>query len=204
MNTIAGNTEPLLHVCDNLNGLIRMIDGGGTLSLVPATQDDRASRPTSTPLQAANSTIIASYGPRYMTIGLGDCKYEWDVTVMDVPSPIIGADFVMEYHLAGDYIMGLLLDLDNKTVAGNVFAAHSFCINFVNNAYTELLDECPELTTLAFSPDKVKHGVQHHIPTEGTPIYARACRLTLDELAAAKAEFDKLLKLGIVRRSKSS
>ena len=111
----------------------------------------------------------------------------------------------MEYHLAGDHTMGLLLDLDNNTtVAGKVLTGHSYRVNFVNNNYTKLLDERPELTTLAFSPDKAKHGVQHHITTEGPPVYARARRLAPDQLAAAKAEFDKLLKLGIVRRSNSA
>ena len=98
-----------------------------------------------------------------------------------------------------------MLDLkNNTTVAGKVFAAHSYRVNFINNAYTKLLDECPELTTLAFSPDKAKHGGQHYITTEGPPVYARARRLAPDQLAAAKAEFDKLRKLGIVRRSNSA
>ena len=118
----------------------------------------------------ANGTTIANYGSPHMIIGLGDHRFEWDVTVADVTSPILEADFLMEYHLASDHTMGLLLDLDNNTtVAGKVFAAHSYHVNFVNKAYTKLLDERPELTTLAFSPDKAKHGVQHHITTEGPP-----------------------------------
>ena len=84
-----------------------------------------------------------------------------------LPATVPGADFLMEYHLTGDHY--------NKTiVAGKVFAAHSFCISL-------------ELTTLAFSPDKIKHGIQHHIPTEGTPIYARARRLVPYQLATAKS-----------------
>ena len=59
-NAATGNSEPLLHVRDDHNGLTWMIDGGASLSLVPATQNDRASRPTSTPLQAANGTTIAN------------------------------------------------------------------------------------------------------------------------------------------------
>ena len=96
-NAATGNSEPLLHVRDDHNGLTWMIDGGATLSLVPTTQNDRASRPTSTPLQAANGTTIANYGSRHMTIRLGDRRFEWDVTVADVTSPILGADFLMEY-----------------------------------------------------------------------------------------------------------
>ena len=80
-----------------------MIDSGATLSIAPVTQDDCTSRPTSTPLQAANVMTIASYGPRHMPIILGNRKYEWDVTVMDVKSPIIGANFLMEYHVTSDH-----------------------------------------------------------------------------------------------------
>ena len=50
-------------------------------------------------------------------------------------------------------------------------------INSINNVYTQLLDEHPELTTLSFNPTKTKHGVEHHIPTEGPPVYARARRM---------------------------
>ena len=161
--------------------------------------------PHLTPLQAANGTTITSYGTRHMIIGLGECKYEWDITVTDVKSPLISAAFLMEYHLTNDHTLGLLLNLSNNmTVAGKVFADHSFHINFVNIAYTKLLDKFPKLTTLTFSPDKVKHSVQHHILTKGTPDYAQACQLAPVQLAAAKAEFDKLLKLWIVRSSKPS
>ena len=48
-----------------------------------------------------------------------------------------------------------------------------------------------------------KHGVVHHIPTSGPPVHARAHRLDNDKLSAAKAEFEELERLGIIRRSSS-
>ena len=55
-----------------------------------------------------------------------------------------------------------------------------------------------------FKPsDENKHGVEHHIVTEGPPLHARARRLDADKLAAAKAEFTKMEELGIIRRSNS-
>ncbi|GFS06153.1 Pol polyprotein [Elysia marginata] len=48
-----------------------------------------------------------------------------------------------------------------------------------------------------------KHGVVHHIPTSGPPVHARARRLDNDKLSAAKAAFEELEQLGIIRRSSS-
>ena len=111
MSAAAGNSEPLLHIRDNANSLTWLIDGGATLSLVPPTHDERTSGPTSNPLQAANGTSIASFGTRKMSISLGARQFEWEITVADVTSPIIGADFLMEFHLAADHKLGLLVDL---------------------------------------------------------------------------------------------
>ena len=181
------------------------MDGGASLTLVPPTPEERAKGPASTPLHAANGTPINCYGTRQMTLSLGSRLFDWEIVVADVATPLIGADFLMEYHLAADHTLGLLVDLDDlSTVAGKTFPDCQLRINSINNVYTQLLDEHPELTTLSFNPAKTKHGVEHHIPTEGPPVYARARRMAPDQLAASKAEFDKLLKLGIVRRSKSA
>ena len=47
------------------------------------------------------------------------------------------------------------------------------------------------------------HGVEHHIVTKGRPVTAKFRRLDSTKLAAAKEEFQKLEKEGIVRRSDS-
>ena len=51
--------------------------------------------------------------------------------------------------------------------------------------------------------DDNRHGVAHHLPTQGSPEYARARRLNEEQLAMAKAEFQKMEDLGIVQRSNS-
>ncbi len=45
--------------------------------------------------------------------------------------------------------------------------------------------------------------MQHYIPTTGPPIRSKARRPPPDKLAAAKAEFQMMLDLGVVRRSSS-
>ncbi|CAB0043295.1 unnamed protein product, partial [Trichogramma brassicae] len=63
-----------------------------------------------------------------------------------------------------------------------------------------------------FASDKARPGemativdfpVQHRIVTSGQPVFARPRRLAGDRLAAAKAEFKKLLDRGIIRPSSS-
>ncbi|CAB0040947.1 unnamed protein product [Trichogramma brassicae] len=49
----------------------------------------------------------------------------------------------------------------------------------------------------------VDFPVQHRIVTSGQPVFARPRRLAGDRLAAAKAEFKKLLDRGIIRPSSS-
>ena len=47
-----------------------------------------------------------------------------------------------------------------------------------------------------------KHGVFHYLPSiPGPTVFTKACRLDPDKLASAQAEFLKMEKAGIVRRS---
>ena len=113
VSTVAGNSEPLLHVRDDANRLTWLVDGGASLTLVPPTPEERAKGPASTPLHAANGTPINCYGTRQMTLSLGSRLFDWEIVVADVATPLIGADFLMEYHLAADHTLGLLVDLDD-------------------------------------------------------------------------------------------
>ena len=49
----------------------------------------------------------------------------------------------------------------------------------------------------------VRHGVEHFITTTYPPVYAKARRLPPDKLAVAKAEFNTMEEMGIIRRSDS-
>ena len=73
----------------------------------------------------------------------------------------------------------------------------------MNQRCNAVLDEFPEILQPRFGSFKNSHGVEHHVPTTGPPLFSRARRLGPDKLASAKAAFDKLLADGIVRRSES-
>ena len=71
------------------------------------------------------------------------------------------------------------------------------------NPFSDLLEQFPDLTTPTFSRPTTAHGVEHYIPTTGPPLHSRARRLSPDKIALAKAEFQKMEDLGIVRRLNS-
>ncbi len=82
-------------------------------------------------------------------------------------------------------------------------APHLGAISSSADQYDKLLAEFPDITTPNFIHSSPKHGVQHFIPTTGPPIHSRTRRLPPDRLAAARAEFDNMEEMGIVRRSSS-
>lgn len=66
-----------------------------------------------------------------------------------------------------------------------------------------MLEKYPEILQPKFSSADSQHGVNHHIPTTGPPVFARARRLAPDKLTVAKKEFEEMERLGIVRKSNS-
>ena len=70
--------------------------------------------------------------------------------------------------------------------------------------YRSLLGEYPELMGTGFADLNPKHGVEHFVETAGPPVFAKPTRLDSEKLAIAKAEFAKMEKAGIIRRSTSA
>ena len=67
-----------------------------------------------------------------------------------------------------------------------------------------LLDDFPGVLVSKFDSAALPaHGVQHVVPTDGQPLHARAHRLYGEKLSVAKAEFQKMIFMGIVRPSSS-
>ena len=69
--------------------------------------------------------------------------------------------------------------------------------------YQEILAKFPKIVGLGFTPGPVKHNVHHHVETKGSPILTPAHHLVSQKYAAAKAEFKRMEKTGIMRRSNS-
>lgn len=225
MNAVDGLDASLLHVVDVRTNEVWLVDSGALISIIPPTDAQRRKGPSGPTLQAANGTPIPCYGTIRRIITIGNRDFDFEFVIADVQHQILGADFLTEFYLAPNHRDGVLLDLNPQlpvddfedssptdflppTVLPATLAkgVHSTPVNYVdqkNDPFYQLLDSYPTLLTPSFKLVEVNHGVTHHIPTEGRPIQSRARKLAPDKLAIAKAEFEKLVELGVCYRGKS-
>ena len=208
MNAATGQNGFLLHVTDKNEGNKWLVDGGALLSIIPPTKSQRRLGPNGTQLCAANGTKIDCYGKIRKTLLIGNRSFDFEFVIANVRQRIIGADFLASFYLAPNHRDGTLIDLDNLDVLPATFAqnAKSNPVTFINEISDpcyKLLDSFPEILTPSFTPREVKHGVRHHIPTNGHPVQSRARKLDAEKLKVAKEEIDKLVKLGVCQRAKS-
>ena len=177
------------------------------VSLLPKPRNSKL-RPTGVQLQAANGSKIDTYGKSVCTLHIDGRPFEYEFIIADVHQRIIGADFLSEFGLAPNVRDGNLIDIAtfeilNATLSRATSNPISF-VDQVNNRFYQLLDSFPAIITPAFTVKNPRHGVEHHIPTDGPPVQARARKLAPDRLAIAKEEIDKLVNLGICHRGKSN
>ena len=144
-----------------------------------------------------------------MTLNIGLRRdFKWIFIIAAVPVPIIGADFLRHFSLVVDVKNRKLIDSQTElTVNGNVTSVISpspvFAMPNSDNAYAALLSQYPDVTRPNYQESSIKHNVTHQIKTTGQPVSARPRRLAANILPAAKAKFDHMLELGIIRPSAS-
>ena len=122
---------------------------------------------------------------------------------------IIGADFLHAH--------GLVINLRGRSIQDSTTQystvasiVHVTSVRPVVNLLSapqpvlSLLSQFPSITRPYSAAQPVKHSVLHHLTTNGTPVHARARRLPPDKLNAARAEFQHMLELGIIRPSTSA
>ena len=198
-----------MTVWDRRSGRNYLVDCGADFSVFPASAIDKKSRPPSDPLMAANGSLIKTWGKRKVPLLLGQGRsFTQEFHVADVTEPILGADFFITNDLAIDMARRRLIDMADLATIPTKIACQQPSVSGIHapsvNDFDRIIDDFQELLVPRFKPsDENKHGVEHHIVTEGPPLHARARRLDADKLAAAKAEFTKMEELGIIRRSNS-
>ena len=198
----------LLFVTDKLDKCRYLIDTGAAVSVLPKSCANGTVGTGSLPLVAANNTTITTYGTYKKRVDVGLKRdYNWTFIVAEVAQPILGADFLIHYNL--------LVDLQNRCLhdTRTGLAIHATMssvkplllqkVDCVQNEYTELLAQFPELTRPVTRGDKIKHGITHKIVTKGHPVFARPRRLAPDKLITAKREFEEMIKLGVIEPSDS-
>ena len=185
-----------------------MIDTGAAVSVLPKSCANRISDADSLPLVAANNSTIHTYGncKRVVDVCLKR-EYPWTFIVADVQQPIIGADFLIHYNLLVDLRSRCLRDMrTGLAIAASLSSIKPLSLNRVDtvqNEYTKLLGQFPELTHPTTKGKTFKHGITHKIVTKGHPVFSRPRRLAPDKLATAKREFDEMIKLGVIEPSHS-
>ncbi|KAL7643866.1 UNVERIFIED_CONTAM: hypothetical protein RMT77_005872 [Armadillidium vulgare] len=170
--------------------------------------------PSNITCSAANGSPIKCFGEIVACITIPKLRREfnWTFIVAEVAMPMLGMDFLHHYNL--------LIDCGNKTLRDNhttLLASLKSSFMEVPSVQAQLQIENPVITSLLqeysslTSPIDLNSltcktdGPCHYIETgDSPPVFARARRLPDDKLKAAKAEFDILLKSGIIRPSKSS
>ena len=160
-------------------------------------------------LRAAGGQPIQSWGTRTLPLSFssssgGTHRFDWEFTLAAVDRPILGADFLRHHQFDVSIARHLLVSVDGEVQLPLLpYSSSSTLLSKVSVSYQEVLAEFPEIVGLGFAPGPTKHDVRHHVETKGPPISTPARRLDPQKYAAAKAEFERMEKAGIVRRSNS-
>ena len=203
------SSSRLFYITDRTTGTRFLVDTGADVSVLPPSSADKQTSQNIS-LQAVNKSPIRTFGEKSLTIDLGLRRtYRWIFIIADIPFPILGADFLAHFALKVDVKNRKLIDTTtNLTIQGILSADSSphpmLATPDTTSPYQALLQKYPDIARPSYYESKVKHTVTHHITTTGPPVFARPRRLASERLTIAKAEFDHMLQLGIIRPSKSS
>ena len=180
------------------------------MSIIPRSAVSGTVRPDSSQqLIAANGTPIRTYGKinRFVNIGLGR-TFSWSFIIADTSTAIIGADFLRAKHLLVDMAGSRLLQAqDLRATTLSAAPSGTLPVNLVPTRaatkWERLLGKYKRITSPDFIHKELLHSVRHTINTTGSPCHQRSRPLSNAMRAIVKKELDRLLELGIIRRSKS-
>uniref|UniRef100_A0ABD2W5A2 RNA-directed DNA polymerase n=1 Tax=Trichogramma kaykai TaxID=54128 RepID=A0ABD2W5A2_9HYME len=163
-------------------------------------------------MTAVNQLPIQVYGTKKLEIKFSkDQLFSWTFVVADVPYPIVGGDLLKCFHLLPDLTYKCPLDASGAVVGRGFIsrinrrklAICSLSLRNDQSKFFQILHNFPEVSGLA-SPKRISgSNVFHYIETEGKPILYKALRLPPHKLKAAKEEFSRLHKAGLIRPSSS-
>lgn len=208
-STLGQLTSRLFFVTDKDTHMRFLVDTGAEVSVVPPYRSERAFPTPGPSLQAANQSNIPTYGTRPLALNLGFRRpFQWTFIVAEVRHPILGADFLGHFQLMVDVQGSRLVDNVTHLRISGITTDTASPSPLVyrpqpDSPYTALLHEFPTLVHPPPPDQPVKHTVTHHITTTGPPVAARPRRLPPERLRIARAEFNRMLQLGIIRQSSS-
>ncbi|XP_073821522.1 uncharacterized protein [Musca autumnalis] len=110
--------EKRLHLYDKSTNSRYLIDFGSAVSVVPPSIIKEKLKPSKLTLLAANQSEIKTFGDCVLKLDLGlRREFKWLYVIADVHTPIIGADFLVNFDLLIDLKQKRLID--NKTKLSN-------------------------------------------------------------------------------------
>ncbi|XP_059224057.1 uncharacterized protein LOC131997313 [Stomoxys calcitrans] len=202
--SVDGACSGRLFITDKKSKIQFLVDTGAEISVYPSKN---RKNPQKLSLYAANGTEIKTFGSINLSLDLGLRRpFSWSFILADVSRPIIGADFLRQFHLLPDLNTRKLVDGQTLlAVSGSLCKEGSIGIKMVSGdtSFHQLFREYPEIImhNENFSSE---HGIYHHIVTHGPPVSCRSRRLDPEKLKAAKEEFQYMLNKGIIQPSRSN
>lgn len=204
--TGANKHNSRLFVQDESNNIIFLIDTGADLSVLPCKKLLKSNN-SQFSLSAANGSLIKTFGTKMIKVNLGlQRNFIHEFILADIDRAIIGADFLKKN--------GLIVDLRNKKLIdplNQLSISTPSCesetptpkICLLENDFSIILKEFPELSQPPNYFKTVQHTVTHHIVTKDQLPFARPRRLDKTRHDAAKKEFEIMSELGICQPSSS-
>ena len=189
-----------------------LVDTGSAVSILPRARSfiplSFLSPAPGITLRDAQGNTISNIGKCTLPFSIKSLRrsFSWSFLLADVVTPILGADFLSHHKLIIDMGRRSILDsLSQISAIGDPFVGAISV--FASTCNINPLPFDGEFAFLTDPPDftYISHSTRHSIDTGAcTPVCHRARPLSAAKLADAKAEFDKLLSIGIIRRSTSS
>ena len=217
----SGSARGTISIKDINSGRFFLIDSSADMSVVPLTFSPGSTPATGT-LVAANGTRIKTFGVKTVNLLFGSLPLSHQFQVADISKAILGSDFFAQHDLLIDVKNSQLLRQpklhfpalslsavrtpdsagDGRQAADHVGSLESFRPR-ADNLVEGLLEDFPGVMESKFDGSPPAHGVCHVVPTDGLPVFSRSRRLDGEKLSVAKAEFQKMMSMGIVRPSSS-
>ena len=195
-----------MSVFDTSSQCSFLVDSGADISVLPLSfLNSKSKIPVPRPgqrLRAANGSFIDTFGTKSLILQLPGFSARHSFRVARVAQPILGADFFRKHSLLIDVKKCCLRLPDGRIIDSKSSSLSGSAVSAIKPSYPDILADYPSITKPSFEPDHLPaHGVQHVVPTSGPPVFARARPLFADKLSVAKAEFDKMLSMQIIRPS---